>query len=135
MAVLFRDRIARGVYAQLLAEEFREHGARLVALNSRGDDSPDGELGDNILDVIAAWERKKIAERMNRGKRRKAKEGKVVAGASPDYGFRYNESRDSYEVDENKMSVVRRVFRMVGVEGATLNTARRALEQEGRLTP
>jgi DNA invertase Pin-like site-specific DNA recombinase len=62
VVVLFRDRIARGVYAQLLAEEFRNNGARLVALNSRGDDSPDGELGDNILDVIAAWERKKIAE-------------------------------------------------------------------------
>src|SRR5829696_4521267 len=61
VVVLFRDRIARGVYAQLLAEEFREHGARLVALNSRGDDSPDGELGDNILDVIAAWEREKMA--------------------------------------------------------------------------
>src|SRR5829696_5277447 len=100
VAVLFRDRIARGVYAQLLSEEFRQHGARLVALNSRGDDSPDGELGDNILDVIAAWERKKIAERMNRGKRRKAKEGKVIAGPSPDYGFRYNENRDGYVVDE-----------------------------------
>jgi predicted site-specific integrase-resolvase len=48
VVVLFRDRIARGVYAQLLAEEFRNNGARLVALNSRGDDSPDGELGDNI---------------------------------------------------------------------------------------
>ena len=79
VVVLFRDRIARGVYAQLLSEEFHAHGARLVALNSRGDDSPHGELGDNILDVIAAWERKKIAERMNRGKRRKAREGKLVA--------------------------------------------------------
>jgi site-specific DNA recombinase len=84
VVVLFRDRIARGVYAQLLAEEFRNNGARLVALNSRGDDSPDGELGDNILDVIAGWERKKIAERMNRGKRRKAREGKIVAGPAPE---------------------------------------------------
>src|SRR5215203_6835204 len=104
VVVLFRDRIARGVYAQLLSEEFRDHGARLVALNSRGDDSPDGELGDNILDVIAAWERKKIAERMNRGKRRKAKEGKVVAGPRPNYGFRFNERRDGYLVDEDKMA-------------------------------
>jgi site-specific DNA recombinase len=88
IVVLFRDRIARGVYAQLLAEEFRNNGARLVALNSRGDDSPDGELGDNILDVIAAWERKKIAERMNRGKRRKAREGKLVVCPQSDFGFR-----------------------------------------------
>jgi site-specific DNA recombinase len=135
VVVLFRDRIARGVYAQLLAEEFREHGARLIALNSRGDDSPDGELGDNILDVIVAWERKKIAERMNRGKRRKAKEGKIVAGPRPNYGFRFKENRDGYLVDEDKMAVVRRVFRMVGVEGMTLNAARCALEKEGILSP
>src|SRR5215213_11506541 len=106
VVVLFRDRIARGVYAQLLSEEFREHGARLVALNSRGDDSPDGELGDNILDVIAAWERKKIAERMNRGKRRKAREGQIVAGPHPNYGFRFNEARDGYLIDEEKIAVI-----------------------------
>jgi site-specific DNA recombinase len=135
VVVLFRDRIARGVYAQLLSEEFREYGARLVALNSRGDDSPDGELGDNILDVIAAWERKKIAERMNRGKRRKAREGKVVAGPRPNYGFRFNEKRDGYLVDEDKMVVVRRIFRMVGAEGMVLNAARCALEKEGIPTP
>jgi site-specific DNA recombinase len=135
VVVLFRDRIARGVHAQLLSEEFREHGARLVALNSRGDDSPDGELGDNILDVIAAWERKKIAERMNRGKRRKAKEGKVVAGPRPNYSFRFNERRDGYLVDEDKMVVVRRIFGMVGVDGMTLNAARCTLERERIPTP
>src|SRR5918912_390133 len=131
VVVLFRDRIARGVYAQLLAEEFRQHGARLVALNSRGDDSPDGELGDNILDVIAAWERKKIAERMNRGKRRKAKEGKIVAGPRPNYGFRFNEERDGYLIDKERMAVIRRIFQMVGPEGMALNRVRHTLEREG----
>ena len=131
VVVLFRDRIARGVYAQLLAEEFRNNGARLVALNSRGDDSPDGELGDNILDVIAAWERKKIAERMNRGKRRKAREGKIVAGPRSHYGFCFNEDRDRYLIDEEKMAVIRRIFRMVGPEGMALNRVRHNLEREG----
>jgi site-specific DNA recombinase len=133
--VLFRDRIARGVYAQLLAEEFRGHGARLVALNSRGDDSPDGELGDNILDVIAAWERKKIAERMNRGKRRKAREGKLVACPQSDYGFLYNDTRDGYEVDPSRMALIRRIFRMVGIEGMTLNAVARQFEAEGIPSP
>jgi site-specific DNA recombinase len=131
VVVLFRDRIARGVYAQLLAEEFRDNGARLVALNSRGDDSPDGELGDNILDVIAAWERKKIGERMNRGKRRKAREGKIVAGPRPNYEFCFNEARDGYLVDEERMDVLRRIFRMVGSEGMALNRVRNTLEGEG----
>src|SRR5918993_3306039 len=131
VVVLFRDRIARGVYAQLLSEEFRDHGARLVALNSRGDDSPDGELGDNILDVIAAWERKKIAERMNRGKRRKAREGKIVAGPRPNFGFRFNEERDGYLIDEERMAIIRRIFRMVGSESLALNRVRHTLEREG----
>jgi site-specific DNA recombinase len=131
VVVLYRDRIARGVYAQLLAEEFRDRGARLVALNSRGDNSPDGELGDNILDVIAAWERKKIAERMNRGKRRKAREGKIVAGPRQNYGFRFNEERDGYLIDEERMAIIRWIFRMVGSEGMALNRVRHALEREG----
>jgi site-specific DNA recombinase len=95
----------------------------------------DGELGNNILDVIAAWERKKIAERMNRGKRRKARKGKVVAGPRPNYGFRFNVERDGYLVDEGNVTVIRRIFRMVGAEGMTLNAARRALEREGVPTP
>ena len=131
VVVLFRDRAARGIYAQLLSEEFREYGARLVALNSRSDGSPDGELGDNILDVIAAWERKKIAERMNRGKRRKAREGKIVAGPRPNYGFHFNEERDGYLIDEEKMALIRRIFRMVGSEGMALNRVRHTLERDG----
>ena len=120
---------------QLLSEEFRQHGARLIALNSRGDDSPDGELGDNNLDVIAAWERKKIAERMNRGKRRKAREGKIVAGPRPNYGFRFNEERDGYLLDEETMAIVRRIFRTVGSEGLALNRVRHTLERECIQTP
>jgi site-specific DNA recombinase len=133
--MLFRDRIARGVYAQLLSEEFRQHGARLVAFNSRGDDSSDGELGDDILDVIATWERKKIGERMNRGKVRKAREGKIFVGPSPNYGYRFDEGRDAYLVDEEKMAVVRRIFGMVGSQGMTLNSVERAPKDEGILSP
>lgn len=135
VVVLFRDRLARGVYAQLLAEEFREGGARFVALNRQSDDTPDGELGDNVLDVISAWERKKIAERMNRGKRRKAREGKIVAGPAPDYGFDFDGRREGYVVNGTRMAVVERIFRMVGAEGAPINAVRRALEREGIPAP
>jgi DNA invertase Pin-like site-specific DNA recombinase len=67
VVVLFRDRIARGVYAQILSEEFAQSGCRLIALISRVDDSPEGELHSGMLDLIAGWERKKIAERTRRG--------------------------------------------------------------------
>src|SRR5215210_314393 len=87
-----RDRFAREpAYHYLLRREFEEQGCKLRALNDRGDDSPEGELTDGILDQLAKFERAKTAERTRRGKLRRAREGKIVA-ASPraTYGFRYN---------------------------------------------
>jgi site-specific DNA recombinase len=99
-----RDRFAREpAYHYLLRREFEEYGCRLRALNDRGDDSPEGQLTDGILDQLAKFERAKTVERTRRGKLRKVREGKILAGPAPDFGFRYNASRDGYEVDDTDM--------------------------------
>src|ERR687889_203502 len=127
-----RDRIAREpAYHYLLRREFEEHGTKIRALNDRGDDSPEGELTDGILDQLGKYERAKISERSRRGRLRKAREGKVIGTYRPTHGFRMNAARDGYEVDEEKMAVVRRAFRMLGAEGASLHSANKALEREG----
>jgi site-specific DNA recombinase len=131
-----RDRFAREpAYLFYLREEFADHQTTLRALNDRGDGSPEGELTTGILDQIARYERLKIAERSRRGKLRKAREGKVVATNRPHYGFRYNASRDGYEVDEETMAVVKRIIRMVGAEGAAVRAVKRTFEREGLPTP
>jgi hypothetical protein len=58
----------------------------------------------------------KMAERIRRGKLQKARSGKVVGGHPVNYGFRMNAVRDAYEVDAPKMSVVWRIFRLIGEE-------------------
>ena len=131
-----RDHIAREpAYHYLLRREFEEHGTKIRALNDRGDDSPEGELTDGILDQLAKYERAKMAERSRRGKLRKAREGKVVAGPVPTYGFRYNDSRDNYIVDERTMTVVRRIFYLIGVEGRSINAVKLAFDRERVPTP
>jgi site-specific DNA recombinase len=131
-----RDRFAREpAYHYLLRREFEEHGTKIRALNDRGDDSPEGELTDGILDQLGKYERAKITERSRRGKLRKAREGKIVAGHTPNFGFRFNESRDAYEVNEEKMAIVRRIFRMVAVEGTSTHRVPRTLELEGIPNP
>src|SRR3954464_4777300 len=66
-----RDRFAREpAYHYLLKREFEEHGTKLRGLNDRGDDTPEGELTDGILDQLAKFERTKTAERTRRGKLR-----------------------------------------------------------------
>jgi site-specific DNA recombinase len=132
-----RDRIAREpAYHYLLRREFEEHGTKIRALNDRGDDSPEGDLTDGILDQLAKYERAKMAERSRRGKLRKAREGKVIAGrmarfGSANYGFALNDARDGLIVDEEKMAIVRLIFRMVGVEGQPINAAKRMLDAAG----
>jgi len=73
-----------------------------------------------------------------------ASEGKIVAGPSPVYGFRYTEDRKGYEVDEAKMRVVRRIFELMAAgkalrrsRGASMTTAFRhpeAASSGARLT-
>src|SRR5919202_652711 len=83
-----RDRFAREpAYHYLLRREFEEHGCKLKALNDRGDDSPEGELTDGILDQLAKFQRAQIVRSSRRGKLQKAREGKVIAGHTPTYGF------------------------------------------------
>jgi site-specific DNA recombinase len=104
-----RDRFAREpAYHYLLRREFEEHGTKIRALNDRGDDSPEGELTDGMMDQLAKFERAKTAERTRRGNLRKAREGKIIAVHTPNYGFRYNATRDGYEVEPEQMAVVRR---------------------------
>jgi site-specific DNA recombinase len=130
-----RDRFAREpAYHYLLRREFEEHGTKIRALNDRGDDSPEGELTDGILDQLAKFERAKMTERTRRGRLQKAREGKVMASRSPRYGFEISASRDGYEVDEERMRVVRQIFREVA-GGSTLRAIKLALEAEAVPTP
>src|ERR671910_249895 len=131
-----RDRFAREpAYHYLLRREFEEYGTKIRALNDRGDESPEGELTDGILDQLAKFERAKIAERTRRGLLRKAREGKVIATHAARYGFKFNNQKEAYEINEAEMEVVRRIFYMVGAEGQSLRAVSNTLEREGLPTP
>ena len=90
-----RDRFAREpAYLYLLcARSSPDITAPLRALSDGwGDDSPEGELTDGgSVRPDSALREGQDGESLGRGKLRKAREGKVIAGSSPDYGFLYNE--------------------------------------------
>ncbi len=131
-----RDRFAREpAHLYFLKKEFEENGTKIRALNDRGDDSPEGELMDGVFDQFAKFERAKTAERTRRGKLRRAREGKVVPAARPDFGFNYTADRDNYVVVEGEMRIVERIFYMVGVERMTIRAVKRTFEREGLPSP
>jgi site-specific DNA recombinase len=130
-----RDRFAREpAYHYLLKKEFEEYGAKLRSLNDRGDDSPEGQFTDDVLDVMAKFERAKTAERTRRGKLRKAREGKVIATMKPPYGFRYNEARDGLVVYEPEMKVVEKVFQLAA-DGLGTSAIQSRLYHENTTSP
>jgi site-specific DNA recombinase len=126
-----RDRFVREpAYHYLLKKEFEEHGCRLKALNDRGDDSPEGELTEGILDQIAKFERAKIAERTRRGMLRRVREGNPNVTGQPRYGFRYNEAKDALVAYEPEMRVVEKIFRMAA-EGLGIRAIQDRLHAAG----
>jgi site-specific DNA recombinase len=130
-----RDRFAREpAYHYLLRREFEEYGCKMRALNDRGDESPEGELTDGILDQLAKFERAKTAERTRRGRLRKAREGKLLRNSRAHYGFKHDQTGESYVVDEAEMRVVRRIFCAIA-EGQTIYRVKRSLETGGVAPP
>lgn len=106
-----------------------------MTLDDWGDDTHEGELLKFLKGWVCKGERLKIAERSRRGMLRKAREGKVILPPIPDFGFAANDARDGYVVDQAKMSLVRRVFRMVGEEACSINGVVKAFAAEDIPTP
>jgi site-specific DNA recombinase len=121
----FRHRLHRLLFDQ----DMQEYGVAVVALNDTNN-----IIGDSVLDSFAEYERQMISERTQAGKRQKAYQGAIIATNPPPYGFNFNATRDNYEIDEDYMPTVRRIFKQVA-DGASLRSIVQSLNSEGASSP
>jgi site-specific DNA recombinase len=129
-----RDRFSREpAYLYILREEFSAHGTALRALNDHGDDSPEGQLTDGILDQIAKFERVKFAERSRRGLSQKVRQGKPIVTHRPPYGYMLADD-GRLKVREEQMAVVRRIL-TEAADGQSVYSITQALNAEGIPSP
>lgn len=125
------DRISRDrVDYTLLEMEFEQHDSKLWALDEPDDDSAEGMLSKEIRRAVKSWERTKFAERSQRNRLQRAKEGKLLPSRLPNYGFVYNADKSAYVVNEDTMPVVKRIFEMVA-DGETLYSIADTLDADG----
>jgi site-specific DNA recombinase len=130
-----RDRFAREpAYLFLLKRELAEYGTELRALNANGDDSPESELQQGILDQLAKFERAKMTERTRRGRLQRAREGKVLPVGHPPYGFAYGDDGTNYIVNEQQAAIVQEIFERIAC-GASVRSVERDLTQRGIPSP
>jgi len=127
------DRITREPGDRAVLDlEAERHGCKWVALDDWGDDTHQGSLLKFMRGWIAKEERAQTAKRMQRGKRQRAREGKIVPAGRAPLGFVYADG--AYRIDESDMLIVRKVFEL-SAAGNGLWTIRNTFKNEGIRTP
>lgn len=112
MIVYDLDRLSRkAVYQMLIEEELGKAGVTIYYVLGDYEDTDEGRLMKQIRASIAEYERAKIRENMNRGKRSKARQGYVVGGGNIAYGYRYD-GNGHLVIEEREAQVVRLIFEL-----------------------
>ncbi len=106
------DRMSRNLTVQLvLADEFEKAGANLYFVTGDYDASPEGRLFFSMKGAVSAYEKAKVRERTSRGRRAKAKMGKIVLNAHP-FGYNWNAENSMYMINEREAAIIRRIYDM-----------------------
>jgi len=114
------DRLARNpIHIAIIAEECEKRGISLIFVTEPLDNSSEGQLIRYVRGYAAQIEREKIRERSIRGKREKAKNGRIP-GAAKCYGYEYIHGEGRRVVVEDEAEVIRMLFYWYGVEGLSL---------------
>ncbi|WP_166238500.1 recombinase family protein [Paenibacillus turpanensis] len=103
------DRLSRKLMNQLLVSEEIEKHAELIFVNGDYQKTPEGMLFYQMRGAIAEFEKAKINERMSRGRREKAKQGKVVKDVKV-YGYIFNRETEELEIYEPEARIVQLIF-------------------------
>ena len=134
-------------HQQVIKNDVRAAGGRLVFCDMNFDDTPEGDLAFGVLGTFAEYERRVIRARTMRGKRKRAEEGQqpqrsrsaygyhIVTNAEVAAGLHPPELRGRYLIQEATAAVVRRLFADYNTGGCGLSRLCLALNQEGVPTP
>jgi site-specific DNA recombinase len=104
------DRLSRNLTNQLLlADEIEKAGVQLHFMTGSYDASPEGRLFFSIRGAISAFEKAKIRERTLRGKRAKARSGKMIQKTQA-YGYDWDEANSTYMINTEEAIIVRMMY-------------------------
>jgi len=106
------DRLSRKLMNQLIISEEIEKRADLVFVNGEYQKTPEGMLFYQMRGAIAEFEKAKINERMSRGRREKARQGKVLRDFQI-FGYDYDKVQQQFIINEDEAKVVKLIFHLL----------------------
>jgi site-specific DNA recombinase len=129
------DRLARNLAHQLIiTDEVEKSGAKLLFVSVTFEASPEGKLFYSMRGAISAYEKEKIKERTTRGKKGKARQGKLVSNGRC-FGYDYDKAKSMYTVNENQAAIVRKIFDYCVKDKLGTALISKELNQEGIPAP
>ena len=106
------DRLSRKLMHQLLiTDEWDKRGVDLQFVNGDYSKTPEGQLFYSMRGAIAEFEKAKINERMSRGRREKARQGRVLRDFQI-YGYDYHKPTETLVIHPEEAAVVRQIFHL-----------------------
>lgn len=106
------DRLARNLSHQLIiTEEIEKSGAILKFVSVSFEHSPEGKLFYSIRGAISDYEKEKIKERTMRGKRGKARQGKLTYNDKP-LGYDFNKDAQMYTINEAEAKTISLIYEL-----------------------
>ncbi|WP_211749937.1 recombinase family protein [Paenibacillus sp. Marseille-Q4541] len=106
------DRLARKLMLQLiLTDEFEKRGVEIIFVNGEYAKTPEGQLFYSMRGAIAEFEKAKINERMTRGRKEKANQGKVIKNSFT-YGYDFDKEKGELIINEQEARVVQLIFNL-----------------------
>lgn len=129
------DRLSRSQqHLGALLTEADRYGVKYEFATERLDDSLQGRILLGTMGIVAEVEREMFRERSLRGKRARITAGKPLHGQRPLYGYRWNDDKSAYLINEAEAAIVRRVFSEVA-SGHTLRSIKKSFDEEGVPVP
>lgn len=143
-AVLYiydRGRLSRNhIHQELLIDELMKKGVQIVEIKGISGCSSEELMLGSILGMFHDYERTKITERMNLGKKRIVKENHELLGYIPCYGYdlhrtdRATKQRASFTINEEQAKVVKAIFESYA-NGKSISQIIDDLKQNGIKSP
>ncbi len=129
------DRLAReDTHQTVIMEDLAYNGVKTEAVRVNLEDTPAGKFMLHAYGFMAAVEREKILERMERGKRQRARNGQLLGQGNASFGYQWNEDRTGYIIDPKNAETVRYIFDRIA-NGSSIRSLAAELTEKGIATP
>ncbi|NJL03546.1 MAG: recombinase family protein [Chloroflexaceae bacterium] len=139
LVVYSSDRLTRNVaQGYLLRDDLKRYGVALhYVTRGQSQDSAEGNLFEVIDSAFAEYERLKIAERLERGRKRKVQEGKLIGCGPSPYGYRWTGDARTPRLilHSEEADIVKLIFKWYTNDGLSLKGIAQRLNTLGVSAP